>query len=118
MDLSFCEILKKYVDFRDFVLNIADDKLIDQILHIKPMYYFLCNDDNEIVVDVIFKIEDVGAIDDFLAGLGIEKKLSETTRNTSVHNHYSAYLDSEVVAEINQIYDLDFKLFNYEKIIP
>ena len=118
MDLSFCEILKKYVDFRDFVLNIADDKLIDQILHSKPMYYFLCNDDNEIVVDVIFKIEDVGAIDDFLAGLGIEKKLSETTRNTSVHNHYSAYLDSEVVAEINQIYDLDFKLFNYEKIIP
>jgi len=113
MDLSFCEILRKYTDFRDFVLNIHTDKLIDRILHIKPMYYFLCDDENNVIVNDIFKIEDVGAIDDFLAKLGIDKKLSKTINNTSQHLHYSLHLDGDIVREINRVYDIDFALFNY-----
>ena len=117
LDLSFRDILSAYVSFRDFVLHINEDDLHNRILHIKPMYWFVCDQNNNVIVNRIFKIENVEEIDAFLWELGIDKKLSDYVKNTSSHMHYSLYLDGDIVREINNIYDLDFKLFNYEKII-
>lgn len=116
LDLSYQQFLIPYKNFTEFVLSIEKDDLINKILHIKPMHYFLCNDEHKIAVEKIFKIEDINAIDLFLSEIGIEKKLSESIINTSEHEPYLQYMNPEVIAEINKIYSLDFELFNYEEL--
>lgn len=110
------ELINAYKDFKDFILNIEKDNLMEKIIHLKPMYYWICDDNHKILVEKIFKIEDINAIDTFIDELGIEKKLSDMKTNTSEHKHYLEYMDSEVIYEINKLYSLDFELFNYEKL--
>jgi hypothetical protein len=116
LDISYQELLKPYKDFKDFVLHIASDDLMNKILHIKPMSYWLCDEAGNLIVNRIFKIENIGAIDSFLSELGIEEKLSNTFINVTHHDHYTDYLDIEVIAEINNLYALDFELFGYKKL--
>lgn len=113
---AYKELINAYKDFKDFILNIEKDNLIEKIIHLKPMYYWICDDNRKIIVEKIFKIEDINAIDAFIDELGIEKKLSDMKTNTSEHKHYLEYMDDEVIFEINKLYSLDFELFNYQKL--
>jgi hypothetical protein len=113
LDLSFMEKLQKYTSFKDFVMNIEKDGLINEILHICPMTYFLCDEEGKVLVTHIFKIEEIDKIDNFLEENGLEK-LSEIHTNISIHSHYTEYLDREVIDEINKLYKDDFELFNYK----
>jgi chondroitin 4-sulfotransferase 11 len=115
-DLIDQEILQAYSGFKDFVLHIGSDDLMNKIIHIKPMHYWLCDDQNNIIVNKIFKIENIADIDKFLSELGIEEKLSDTFTNKTYHDHYTEYLDAEVIAELNNLYALDFELFGYKKL--
>jgi len=112
-DISYKKILSKYTNFKDFVMNIEKDKLNKFIIHVRPMTYYICDDENNILIDEIFKIEEIEKIDKYLEEFGIAK-LSGIFRNTSKHNEYSEYLDEEVIGEINRLYKKDFELFNYE----
>ena len=114
-DISYKQLLLKYRDFKDFVMNIERDRLDKAIVHVKPMSYYICDDEGNIVVDNIFKIEEPEKIDIFLENIGVLNKLSETFERTSKHAPYKEYLDDEIKAEIERIYALDFELFNYEK---
>lgn len=110
-DLSYCENLKKYSSFKDFVMHIEEDNLFE-IIHLRSMSYFLCNDEGELIVTKVFKIEEINKIDNFLVSEGLQK-LSEVHTNISNHSHYTDYLDKEIIKEINKLYEKDFKLFNY-----
>lgn len=107
------KIVTVYSGFKDFILNIDKDNLIEKILHLKPMHYWLCDDNKNILVKNIFKIENIMEIDKFLEGAGIHEKLSEIHTNTSQHKYYTEYLTKEITDEINRLYKLDFELFNY-----
>lgn len=113
-DLSYCAMLQKYADFKDFVLNIEKDNLLNIILHIKPMSYYICDDTGKVLVQNIFQIEQPESIDQFLNSIGVEGKLSEVRVNIADRKHYSEYMTSEIAAEINKLYKLDFELFGYE----
>lgn len=113
-DITYCDMLQKYKDFSDFVMNIDKDGLLNEILHIKPMSYYICDDNGKVLVKNIFKIEEPEKIDEFLNSIGIEGKLSEVRINIAERNHYTEYLTDENVKEINRLYKLDFELFGYE----
>lgn len=115
-DLSYSVMLQKYESFQDFVMNIEKDNLHSQILHIRPMSYYICDDSGKVLVQKIFQIEQPEAIDEFLNSIGVEGKLSEVRVNIAERNHYSEYLTDETVKEINKFYNLDFELFGYEKL--
>ena len=114
-DLSYQVILSKYKDFSDFVMNIEKDGLLDKIIHLKPMHWFVTDDSGKVVVKNIFKIENVEEIDSFLLSIGVDKKLSETHVNIANRDHYMVYINNEVNNEINKLYERDFELFDYEK---
>jgi len=116
LDLEYQELLKPYTDFKNFVFSIVKDNLIEKIIHLRPMAYWLCDEEGKIIANRIFKIENIGDIDKFLAELGIEEKLSNIFVNMTYHDHYTDYLDAEVIAEINNLYSLDFELFGYKKL--
>ncbi len=111
LDLGFCERLKKYSSFKDFVMHLEEDNLLE-ILHLRPMAYFLCDDEGKVIVSKTFKIEEINKIDNFLISQGLQK-LSEVHTNISNHSHYTDYLDEDIIKEINRLYEKDFKLFNY-----
>lgn len=114
LNIEYEEILKKYIDFKDFVMHIEVDDLHNKIIHLKPMHYWLCDEDGKIIVDGVFKIEDVSNINEFLVSLGYEEKLSDVHINSSKHGHITEYLDGDIIKEINKIYKLDFELFDYK----
>lgn len=115
LDLLYQDILNRYIDFTDFVLHIEQDELTDKIVHIKPMTWFLCDNDNRIVVQNVFKIEEPDRIDIFMESNGYGK-LSDVRINVTERPHYSAYLNPENIEEINRLYNMDFNLFKYEKL--
>lgn len=112
-DTTYYQMLQKYTDFSDFVFNIEKDGLLNEILHIKPMSYYICDDNGNVLVKNIFKIEEPEKIDDFLNGIGIGK-LSEVRVNIAERNDYLEYLTKENAQEINRLYKKDFELFGYE----
>lgn len=115
-DLSYWSMLQNYKDFNDFVFNIEKDNLLDNILHIKPMSFFICDDSNKVLVKHIFKIEEPEKIDNFLNSIGVEGKLSEVRVNIADRKPFSEYLTKQNTQEINKLYALDFELFGYEKL--
>lgn len=98
--------LQAYGDFKNFVFHIREDNLLNEIVHLRPMVSFL-------PVDRIFKIENTREIDAYLAAFGL-MPLSGFVSNTSDHGHYTDFLDSEIIAEINGLYKEDFERFDYK----
>jgi len=115
-DKSYRELLMKYVSFKHFVMSIRDDRLDKAIIHLKPMSYFICDENGEIAIDSIFKIEEIDKIGTYLQGIGIDKTLSDVWLNTSEHKHWQEYMNIKMIVEINEIYRMDFELFDYRMI--
>ena len=110
--VAYKHILLKYSSFKDFVLNMEKDGLLEFIIHLKPMWTWVVNEDG-IVIPKIFKLEEPEKINVFLVENGLSGWLEASRLNTSEHEPYETYLDVEVIAEINRIYKKDFELFNY-----
>lgn len=110
------ELLLRYKSFKDFVMHIQPDSLVQKIIHLYPMWFFVCDKHMNIVVDDILKFEDREGIENFLSINGATLQYSDVKENASVHNPYEYYLDTEVIREINEIYYYDFLLFDYERL--
>ena len=91
---------KNTKDFKLFIANeltnfVFDIKFYRNIIHFYPQYFFVCNNDLEIPKNIkIDKVENV--FSNFR-----KYKLSD-------------YYDTNSIHLINKIYNLDFKLFDYE----
>ena len=115
MQVAYNHIVSRYDSFKDFILNMDKDGLLEFITHIKPQWTWVINE-NGAIVPKVFKIEEPEKIDAFLAENGISGWQEQPKENTSEHEPYETYLDEEVIAEINRVYAKDFKLFNYHKL--
>jgi hypothetical protein len=113
LDAAYRHILLRYASFKEFVLNMEKDGLLDVIVHLKPMWLWVTNE-NGAIVPKIFKIEETDKIDAFLVENGLTGGADSPKLNVSEHNFYETYLDGDIIAEINKLYAKDFELFNYE----
>jgi hypothetical protein len=84
--------------------------------HNLPQYHFLINDNNELIQNVdIVKTETLNADMMNLGYYDFDKQKRTHVNEHSQLNYYS-YLNDDSIHLINEFYDRDFKLFNYEKI--
>lgn len=113
LDAAYRYILLRYASFKEFVMNMEKDGLLDIIVHLKPMWLWVVNEKGA-VIPKIFKIEEPDMIDAFLSENGLSGWTDSTRLNTSEHDPHETYLDEDIIAEINRIYAKDFELFNYE----
>lgn len=111
--VAYKHIISKYPSFKDFVLNMEKDGLLEFIIHLKPMWTWVVNEEG-IVVPKIFKLEEPEQINEFLINNGLDGWLESPKTNSSQHEPYENYLDLEIIQEINRIYQKDFELFNYK----
>jgi hypothetical protein len=83
--------------------------------HNIPQYKFLINENNELVDEIkIFKTENLNICNEEINNyLGVNINLNSENANKD----YFKYLNKDSINLINDFYDKDFKLFNYEKIL-
>lgn len=113
--IAYRYIVSRYKSFKDFVLNMDKDGLLDFMIHLKPQWTWVV-DENGNVIPKAFKVEEPEKIDAFLADNGVTGWQDFPKENTSEHEPYETYLDREAIAEINRLYAKDFELFNYDKL--
>ncbi len=108
--------LSDYESFEEFILALRDEDTRERILkwvHFVPQYKFVCDESKNVLVNFIGRVENIER--DFLfikKQLGFERDLIHT--NTSRHNDFSHYYNSESYSIVAEIYRDDFILFDYD----
>ena len=111
LDLKYQSILSKYNSFEDFIMNFFRNNLYLEIEHLIPQYLFITDDQGNILVDYVAKIEtiskDFGIIE---SKINVKYELKvENINNSKREICYSR----EMLDLINSIYHKDFELFGY-----
>ena len=108
-DLEFSNsYLQEFISFDEFVLKGLEKEEIINWVHFKPQYTFVCDENDNIVMDFVGKMENLNA--DFNAvckHLNIESELQKLNMSATKKNDFS----EEVKTMIKLKYQKDFNLF-------
>ena len=100
--------LQEFSNFDEFVLKGLEKEEIMNWVHFKPQYTFVCDENDNIVMDFVGKMENLNA--DFNAvckHLNIESELQKLNMSATKKNDFS----EEVKTMIKLKYQKDFNLF-------
>ncbi|MCV3410004.1 sulfotransferase family protein, partial [Campylobacter sp. IFREMER_LSEM_CL1890] len=116
-DANWAKIhLNKYFSFEDFIMDLHNEKVKDEILnwiHFVPQYKFLCNEQKKILVNFVGKFENLSK--DFAKILQILNRNDKLVHiNKSKHFNYSNYYNKVTYKVIRDIYKDDFEIFDYD----
>ncbi len=109
--------LGKYPDFESFVLKGLNlwnrNRMLNQI-HLKPQAFWL-TDNKKLLVNEVFRFEELNDLFEYVA-------LHSTIRVNQIgHVHASSrsdftnYYSAKMKRRVQQVYDQDFRLFNYSR---
>jgi hypothetical protein len=102
----------KHVDFTAFVEGILSEEMLNDVLHLKPQYTFLCDDDGILLVDFI------GRQEHFLRDAKIifnRLKLPLDYRHVrrGKNKHFSYYYSKGSQDKVFNLYRKDFEMLDY-----
>ena len=90
-------------DLYTFAENLYINKNLQNIIHFIPMYTFVCDDNENIIVNKIIYFENINEeINNLLNNFNINIKFKKTT--SSCHYNYEKYLTKRLIHIINDIY--------------
>ncbi len=106
------------MSFESFVNSLCSisDEILDE--HVVPQYKFITDSDGNLVVDEVFKLEDIDAVfPKICKRIGIEPvKLRHDNRTKYKHREeWRKFCTPEIKEKIYKRYKEDFKRFGYEK---
>jgi hypothetical protein len=119
----------RQISFSQFIktLQIKFKNLLAQpqaeVSHYLPQYLFICDSEDKIMIDFVAKYEDglENGLTIALGKVGIKLnlpiKLSKSNSTSQVRDHYSTYYTSETQEIVYKLYEKDFTIFNYPKIL-
>ena len=109
LDLEFSNsYLQEFTSFDEFVLKGLEKKEIMNWVHFKPQYTFVCDENDNIVMDFVGKMENLNTdFDTVCKHLKIESKLQKLNMSSAKKNEFS----EEIKAIIKLKYQKDFNLF-------
>ena len=115
-DLFWFRLIKKNFS-KNQIYNVIKNKYLyrsDLDNHNLPQYKFLTNENLNLYENIkIFKTEKLNEDNDELNKyLNVDINI----KKENVNKNYMMYLSKESISLINTFYDIDFKLFNYDKI--
>ena len=115
-DLFWFRLIKKNFS-KNQIYNVIKNKYLyrsDLDNHNLPQYKFLTNENLNLYENIkIFKTEKLNEDNDELNKyLDVDMNI----KRENVNKNYMMYLSKESISLINTFYDIDFKLFNYDKI--
>lgn len=78
-----------------------------------PQYQFVCDQSNEIIVDFVGRFENIS--DDFeRIKQRLNIKVDLGYENKTERKHYKKYYTKDSIELVQEIYAMDFELFQYE----
>ena len=108
-DLEFSNsYLQEFASFDEFVLKGLEKEEIINWVHFKPQYTFVCDENDNIVMDFVGKMENLNAdFNTVCKHLKIDSELQKLNMSSTKKNEFS----EEVKAMIKLKYQKDFNLF-------
>ena len=92
-----------------------------EVSHYLPQYLFVCDDDDNIIVNYVAKYEE-GLENGLLKvfnkiGFNTKEPIKLTKSNSTSHNreHFSKYYTPETQKIVYSLYEKDFTIFGYKK---
>lgn len=104
--------LRRYPDFRSFVLGWINAANVATWPHFNPQSYYIADRDGKIMVDFVGQYENL--VEDFqfvMNRLGFDAMLELTKK--SEHRHFASYYDAETSSIVERVYASDIKVFGY-----
>ena len=92
-----------------------------EVSHYLPQYLFVCDENDDIMVDYVAKYEDglETGLKSALNQLGVNNtdniKLPKSNSTSQSRDHYSTYYTPELQSIVANLYDKDFTIFGYSK---
>lgn len=110
------DIYQKYFNnkmgFRSFCMEVICKEVVQDIVHLRPQYEFICGHNMNVIVDFVGRQEnftnDSKAI---FSRLKLPYEYRHSFRR--FRRHYSLLYTPEMVDKISNLYELDFKLLDY-----
>jgi hypothetical protein len=107
--------LLEYKNFSDFVMRGLSKPEILKWWHFMHQFYFVVNNEGNIIVDYIGRFENINEDFEFVAqNLGLVKSLPNL--NKSNRKEYEQFYTKELSDIVYSIYEKDFEYFGYDKI--
>jgi len=106
-------VLVQYPDFASFVHGWINKQNIKTWIHFIPQHQFVCDDDGNILMDFLGRMENINV--DFLyvaEKIGCTDSLKKI--NTGDRKHYSLYYDAETREIVREVYKKDIDIFGYK----
>ncbi len=80
-----------------------------------PINFFLCDKDDELLVDDVYDINNITNDVKFIYNnINVDYNPLINKRNTSNHKHYSEYFTQEMLDIVDDIYEIEVKKFNFK----
>lgn len=94
-----------------------------EVSHYLPQYIFVCDSDDNIMIDYVAKYEDglenglTIALEKLGVNINMPIKLPKSNSTSHARDHYSTYYTPETQEIVYRLYEKDFTIFNYPKIL-
>lgn len=102
----------KYGDVNDFIENEILKSTVQNWVHFSPQYLFVCDEQERIIVDDIFKLEE---LEKYLETISERTGRNLTDMQLLNKSNKTSDLNDHSKTIINTIYSKDFRIFSYEK---
>ena len=102
-------------DFSGFIRHKFSNAFLKQ-LHFKPQYKWICDDNDNVLVDLVGKFENLQEDFDKLCDtINVPRqKLIHQKKPKTKHKHYTEYYDDETREIVAEKYAKDIDYFGYE----
>ncbi|AMO66975.1 hypothetical protein AZF00_01075 [Zhongshania aliphaticivorans] len=105
--------LAEFDDLNHFVLGGGLERAVNYAEHFYPQSYFLCNKNNEIMVDFVGRYENLEADFKYVADRIFGGDLQLSFKNVNASNKTDG-LSEEAEKMVRSIYCNDFMVFDYK----
>lgn len=88
---------------------------IDEVVHLKPQHEFVCDTVGKLLVDEIYKFEELPRVWDRICERAQLPFKPLRKLNASTHEHWTAYSTEQAASFVRLWYARDYELFGYEE---
>lgn len=120
VDQPIVEVVRRYKTLEEFVLGYLTPGAAKAIRHFRPQHYFICNSNQELMVDYLGRFEHLDQDYEYIrqkigAGEPLKKLNTTKTKKNSLQEYFA---NQQVIDKVSTIYQKDFQLFNYPVELP